>query len=32
LLDGSVGWRKVSQMQTYRGSQQWQDMGCWAMW
>jgi prepilin-type N-terminal cleavage/methylation domain-containing protein len=32
LLDGSVGWRKVSQMHTYRGSQQWQDMGCWAMW
>ena len=32
LLDGSVQWRKVQQMQTYRGSQQWGDAGCWAMW
>ena len=32
LLDGSVSWRKSSVMQTYRGSQQWGDDGCWAMW
>ena len=32
LLDGSVAWKKASQMVTYRGSQQWGDMGCWAMW
>lgn len=32
LLDGSVTWRGVTAMQTYRGSQQWGNMGCWAMW
>jgi prepilin-type N-terminal cleavage/methylation domain-containing protein len=32
LLDGSVSWRKAALMQTYRGSQQWGDSGCWAMW
>ena len=32
LLDGSVAWRGVKQMQTYRGSQQWGNYGCWAMW
>ena len=32
LLDGSVSWVPVSQMRTYRGSQQWGDSGCWAMW
>ncbi len=32
LLDGSVAWRKARQMQTYRGSQQWENSGCWAMW
>ena len=32
LLDGSVQWRGIRQMQTYRGSQQWGDAGCWAMW
>jgi prepilin-type N-terminal cleavage/methylation domain-containing protein len=31
-LDGSVLRKKVNNMQTYRGSQQWGDMGCWAMW
>lgn len=31
-LDGSVTWRKAKQMLVYRGSQQWEDMGCWAMW
>jgi prepilin-type N-terminal cleavage/methylation domain-containing protein len=32
LVDGSVSWRKISQMHIYRGSQQWGDNGCWAMW
>jgi type II secretory pathway pseudopilin PulG len=32
LLDGSVSWRKIKSMQIYRGSQMWDDMGCWAMW
>jgi len=32
LLDGSVSWHKLQVMQTYRGSQQWGDMGCMAMW
>ena len=32
LLDGSVTWKRIQQMQTYRASQQWGDMGCWAMW
>jgi len=32
LLDGSVAWRKIGLMETYRGSQQWDNDGCWAMW
>ena len=32
LLDGSVSWKNVKQMQIYRGSQQWDEMGCHAMW
>jgi prepilin-type N-terminal cleavage/methylation domain-containing protein len=32
LVDGSVSWRVVQKMQSYRGSQQWGDYGCWAMW
>jgi len=32
LLDGSVSWRKVQQMQVYCGSQLWGDDGCIAMW
>jgi len=32
LLDGSVSWKPVSQMRIYRGSQQWDNNGCWAMW
>lgn len=32
LLDGSVSWKKIQQMQVYRGSQQWGTAGCWAMW
>jgi hypothetical protein len=32
LLDGSVSWKPINQMLIYRGSQQWGDGGCWAMW
>jgi prepilin-type N-terminal cleavage/methylation domain-containing protein len=32
LLDGSITWKKIQQMQVYRGSQQWDNDGCWAMW
>ena len=32
LLDGSVLWRNIRQMQIYRGSQQWGEDGCVAMW
>ena len=32
LLDGSVQWRNIKTMQIYRGSQQFDDDGCWAMW
>lgn len=32
LLDGSVSWKNTKQMLIYRGSQQWGDEGCWAMW
>lgn len=32
LLDGSVSWKRMQQMQVYRGSQLWDDDGCWAMW
>jgi prepilin-type processing-associated H-X9-DG protein len=32
MLDGSVSWRRIHQMQIYRGSQLWDDDGCWAMW
>jgi len=32
LLDGSIAWKKIQQMQVYRGSQQWDNDGCWAMW
>lgn len=32
LLDGSVSWRRIHQMRVYRGSQQWGESGCWAMW
>jgi prepilin-type N-terminal cleavage/methylation domain-containing protein len=32
LLDGSVSWKLISQMRVYRGSQTWDDLGCWAMW
>ena len=32
LLDGSVAWRKIAQMQVYHGSLGWGDGGCIAMW
>jgi type II secretory pathway pseudopilin PulG len=32
LLDGSVSWKGIKQMRIYRGSQQWGNDGCWAMW
>jgi prepilin-type N-terminal cleavage/methylation domain-containing protein len=32
LLDGSVSWKTIKRMEIYRGSQQWGDMGCFAMW
>jgi prepilin-type N-terminal cleavage/methylation domain-containing protein len=33
LLDGSVNWKDIALMQTYRGSQKdWGDSGCWASW
>ncbi len=32
LLDGSVSWKDIKRMRIYRGSQQWGDSGCWAMW
>jgi prepilin-type N-terminal cleavage/methylation domain-containing protein len=32
LLDGSVSWRKINQMQVYQGSLGWGDGGCIAMW
>jgi len=32
LLDGSVSWKKIDRMLIYRGSQKWDQDGCWAMW
>jgi prepilin-type N-terminal cleavage/methylation domain-containing protein len=32
LLDGSVSWKPIGQMKTYRGSQMWEGSGCWALW
>jgi len=32
LLDGSVSWKEARRMGIYRGSQMWDDNGCWAMW
>jgi len=32
LLDGSVSWKPVGQMHTYRASQLWGNDGCWALW
>jgi hypothetical protein len=32
LLDGSVSWKNIKNMQRYRGSQFWEDSGCYAAW
>jgi prepilin-type N-terminal cleavage/methylation domain-containing protein len=32
LLDGSISWKKIQRMEIYRGSQKWDNDGCWAMW
>jgi prepilin-type N-terminal cleavage/methylation domain-containing protein len=32
LLDGSVAWKSIKQMDIYAGSQKWGAAGCWAMW
>ncbi len=32
FVDGSVAWKNASKMHVYRGSQQWGNDGCWAMW
>jgi hypothetical protein len=32
LLDGSVSWKAIKQMQEYQGSLGWADNGCIAMW
>ena len=32
LLDGSVSWKPIDQMQLYRGSRLWGDGGCFALW
>ena len=32
LLDGSVSWKPIRQMQIYRGSSKWGDSGCVAAW
>jgi len=32
LLDGSISWKPISRMLIYRGSQMWDNNGCWAMW
>ena len=32
LLDGSVTWRDISRMRTYRASQLWEDTGAFGLW
>ena len=32
LLDGSAAWKDVSRMKSYRGSQLWDDQGCFGLW
>ena len=32
LVDGSVSWKRISQMRLYRGSQLWDDNGCFGFW
>jgi len=31
-MDGSAAWRDIKKMKLRRGSQQWEQDGCWAMW
>src|SRR5262249_23054549 len=32
FLDGSVQWKNARKMEIFRGSQAWDNDGCWAMW
>ncbi len=32
LVDGSVSWKPIKQMKRYRGSNKWDDQGCYAAW
>jgi prepilin-type N-terminal cleavage/methylation domain-containing protein len=32
LLDGSVTWKNINRMLLYRGSQMWDDQGCFGLW
>jgi prepilin-type N-terminal cleavage/methylation domain-containing protein len=32
LLDGSVAWKDISRMRSYRGSQMWDESGCFGLW
>ncbi len=32
LLDGSVNWKPIKQMQPHQGSRQWGESGCFALW
>ena len=32
LLDGSVSWKNIGDMEIYRGSRQWDDIGCYTTW
>ena len=32
LLDGSVNWKPIKQMQPHQGSRMWDDSGCFALW
>lgn len=32
LLDGSVAWKNINRMRLYRGSQLWDDQGCFGLW
>jgi prepilin-type N-terminal cleavage/methylation domain-containing protein len=32
LLDGSAAWKDISRMRAYRGSQLWDDQGCFGLW
>jgi prepilin-type N-terminal cleavage/methylation domain-containing protein len=32
LLDGSASWKDISRMRSYRGSQMWEESGCFGLW